>query len=157
MILQRSAPKYRGVLLLRKDETMKRSCRYCGKIHDRLQPCPSKPAKPKVRYEKYSNDKDIFRGSKLWKAKRREIIQRDLGLCQLCKRGVYLDSPQLTAADGVHHIISLEADFGKRLDNDNLISLCSFHHELAEKGIISVKIQRSAAVAQEEENKTSYY
>ena len=37
----------------------------------------------------------------------------------------------------MHHIISLEEDYNKRLDSDNLITLCRYHHELAEKGEIS--------------------
>ena len=36
----------------------------------------------------------------------------------------------------VHHAISLEEDFDKRLDNDNLITLCEEHHEQAERGEI---------------------
>ena len=28
-------------------------------------------------------------------------------------------------------------DYSKRLDNDNLICLCSYHHRLAEDGIIT--------------------
>ena len=37
----------------------------------------------------------------------------------------------------VHHIIPLAVDYSKRLDNDNLISLCHYHHERAESGEIS--------------------
>ncbi len=37
----------------------------------------------------------------------------------------------------MHHIIPLSADYEKRLDDDNLITLCRFHHEQAERGIIS--------------------
>ena len=37
----------------------------------------------------------------------------------------------------MHHIIPLEEDYNKRLDSDNLITLCRYHHELAEKGEIS--------------------
>jgi hypothetical protein len=32
----------------------------------------------------------------------------------------------------VHHIIPLAEDYNKRLDNDNLITLCNYHHKLAE-------------------------
>lgn len=37
----------------------------------------------------------------------------------------------------VHHIIPLNEDFNRRLDEDNLITLCSRHHEDAEAGKIS--------------------
>ena len=36
----------------------------------------------------------------------------------------------------VHHIVPLVEDYEKRLDDDNLITLCSRHHEMAEKGDI---------------------
>lgn len=37
---------------------------------------------------------------------------------------------------GVHHIVPLMADFDKRLDNDNLITLCASHHSQADAGRI---------------------
>lgn len=37
---------------------------------------------------------------------------------------------------GVHHIVPLMADFDKRLDNDNLITLCASHHRQADAGRI---------------------
>jgi predicted HNH restriction endonuclease len=36
----------------------------------------------------------------------------------------------------VHHITSIQEDYNRRLDNDNLISLCGYHHKMAEKGQI---------------------
>jgi 5-methylcytosine-specific restriction endonuclease McrA len=36
----------------------------------------------------------------------------------------------------VHHITSLKEDFSKRLDNDNLITLCELCHRKAEVGAI---------------------
>ena len=35
-----------------------------------------------------------------------------------------------------HHIIPIAEDYNKRLDLDNLITLCSFHHKMADKGEI---------------------
>ncbi len=41
----------------------------------------------------------------------------------------------------VHHIVSLEQDFDKRLDDDtHLITLCAYHHHLAEIGAIPIEI-----------------
>ena len=37
----------------------------------------------------------------------------------------------------VHHIVPLKVDYDRRLDNDNLITLCRYHHEAAERGYIS--------------------
>ena len=36
----------------------------------------------------------------------------------------------------VHHITPINEDYNRRLDNDNLISLCSYHHKMADKGQI---------------------
>ena len=37
----------------------------------------------------------------------------------------------------VHHIIPISIDYSKRLDSDNLITLCTYHHHQAEKGLIA--------------------
>lgn len=37
----------------------------------------------------------------------------------------------------VHHIVPLHEDFDRRLDDDNLISLCQYHHDMADSGVIS--------------------
>ena len=37
----------------------------------------------------------------------------------------------------VHHIISIEEDYSRRLDSTNLITLCPMHHKKAEQGIIT--------------------
>ncbi len=104
------------------------SCKYCGKIHDRKYDCPSKPKKIKE-----ANEINKFRWSRKWRTKRNQIVNRDKYLCQVCKhekRYVY---------DGleVHHIVPLVEDFSKRLNDDNLITLCGECHELAESGEIS--------------------
>lgn len=75
-----------------------------------------------------------------WKNKRNEIRERDLNLCQMCIRGMSNTSYKYNSDVEVHHIIPLVEDYGKRLDNDNLICLCKYHHELAEKGKIERKV-----------------
>ncbi len=58
-----------------------------------------------------------------WKAKRKEILKRDNFECQLCKeQGSY------SRADTVHHIIHLEDNWELRLEDDNLVSVCSSCH-----------------------------
>lgn len=37
----------------------------------------------------------------------------------------------------VHHIVPVAEDPERALDDSNLITLCSFHHELAESGYIT--------------------
>ena len=39
----------------------------------------------------------------------------------------------------VHHIIPINKDYDKRLDSNNLITLCTLHHKDAERGFISVE------------------
>jgi hypothetical protein len=115
---------------------MKKSCGYCGRIHDIKYDCGKKP----VRIKKVSG-KDKFRWTKVWQNKREEIKERDKYLCQVCIRKLYNTINQYNYNDlEVHHAISLEEDFDKRLDNDNLITLCEYHHEMAEKGDIPKNI-----------------
>ena len=75
-----------------------------------------------------------FRNSGAWKKKREEIRTRDCGCCVYC---LIHDKVLVTENLSVHHITSLLDDFFLRLDSTNLITLCSFHHEQAEKGEIS--------------------
>lgn len=118
---------------------MKKSCSYCGKIHEKNYKCPSKPRRQKV-VTKY----DRFRWSNEWKNKREEIRKRDLNLCVLCRLNLYtLDNKISYVSEvDVHHITPLVEDFSLRLENDNLICLCNYHHEQAEKGEIPRQVLR---------------
>ena len=120
---------------------MLKSCSYCGKIHDRRQPCGAKPMRDYKNEYKYADkERTLFRGSAEWKNKREQIKQRDSYCCQVC-----LVSPAPNARRyntdkiSVHHIESLSRAWGKRLDDSNLITLCSYHHQLADTG----KIEKS--------------
>lgn len=111
---------------------MLKSCKYCGRIHDEKYICPKKTVK-----KKDSTEIEKFRGSKLWKKKREEIRSRDY-FCRLCIRDKTITKDSLRTDElSVHHIIPLNEDFDRRLDEDNLITLCSRHHEDAEAGKIS--------------------
>lgn len=124
---------------------MLKSCKYCGKIHDSKFDCGKKPVR-----KKQGNNKDRFRWTQAWQKKREEIKQRDKYLCQVCIRKLYNTLEQYNYEDlQVHHAISLEEDFDKRLDNDNLITLCEDHHEMAERGDIPYKIIQSIIEEQE--------
>lgn len=57
-------------------------------------------------------------------------------MCQLCCRGLYCDGIRYVSDVQVHHIVSLAKDYSKRLDGENLICLCPYHHEMAESGEI---------------------
>lgn len=111
---------------------MLKSCKYCMRIHDSKYDCGKKPKRTKKRGE---NEK--FRSSIVWQRKVNEIRERDLNLCQVCFRKLYDTSDQFTYDNiEVHHAISLERNFNKRLDNDNLLCVCGHHHEMAERGEI---------------------
>lgn len=111
---------------------MKRSCSYCGGVHERSHVCSSKPKKRKaVTYI------DKFRWTKAWQRKRQYIRERDNNLCQICLRLRYNTTQQYTF-DGieVHHIEPVVSAWDRRLDDSNLITLCRDHHEQAEDGTI---------------------
>lgn len=73
-------------------------------------------------------DTKTFRSSYVWKKKRREIKLLYGNKCQLCNSSKNLQ---------VHHIISIDVLPELRLDNNNLILLCSHCHSLCHNGIIS--------------------
>lgn len=98
------------------------------RIHDSKFDCGKKPK----RY-KPSNDINKFRWSRKWTEKREQIKERDSYLCQLCKEEGKYNYTDLE----VHHITSLEEDYDRRLDDDNLITLCVTHHKSADRGEIS--------------------
>ena len=108
---------------------MLKSCKYCNRIHDSKYDCGRKPVriKPKTNQNK-------FRCTRAWKDKSTEIRIRDVYLCQLCIRGLY--GPMRYSRDlvEVHHIVPIAEDYDRRLDNNNLITLCEKHHEMAEGG-----------------------
>lgn len=116
---------------------MKKACPYCGRIHDRKYHCEKKPG----RQSRTQCKEDVFRWSYDWKMKREYIKRRDRYLCLACLNGLAgtvrrLNNEKLS----VHHIISVRADWELRLDDNNLITLCRMHHEMAEKGQIPAEM-----------------
>lgn len=111
---------------------MLKSCPYCG-----IVPIDHKcPYKQRKYY--HSKDRRDFRNTTEWIYKSREIRKRDRYLCKACEAELKGTVNKYTYNGlEVHHIIPLAEDMTKALDNDNLITLCSFHHKLAENGDIS--------------------
>ena len=70
--------------------------------------------------------------------KRERIVRRDFHLCRACNEGSYkvFGVPGLDQELQVHHIEPLEERFDLRLDDGNLVTLCSMHHRMAEDGDI---------------------
>ena len=126
-----------------------KSCSYCGRIHRRGEQCPSKP---NVR-RKRDSKADRFRNTNAWKVKREYIKQRNKHLCQMCIRKLYNPFKQYNFDDvQVHHIVPIIEDYNLRLDNNNLISLCRIHHELAESNQIPRQVLFEIAEEQEVKN-----
>ena len=108
------------------------TCRYCGVV-SRGHICPHR----KSRQKSGDRQSDQFRKTKAWTQKSIEIRQRDRYLCQCCLNNLYNTISWLNYKSvEVHHIVPLQEDYNKRLDNDNLISLCDYHHKMADKGEI---------------------
>lgn len=112
------------------------SCKHCGGAHTRGAMC-AKKIQPK-RLSKEPSYITRFRSSSAWKKKREHIKERDKRLCRICllERHNTVQKYNFLLLE-VHHIEPLCISWNKRLDDNNLITLCSFHHKLAEKGGIS--------------------
>lgn len=128
---------------------MLKSCSYCGLTHNRNEQCARKPTRKKFK----KNDADSFRNTSLWKKKSKEIRERDKHLCQICIRKLYNTMNQYTFDTiEVHHIIPLQEDISKGLSNSNLLSVCKYHHYMADHGEIPREIQKSISTEQEVKN-----
>lgn len=126
---------------------MLRSCKYCGRIHDSKYICKYKPKR-----ENKITEADKFRSSSIWHKKREEVKHRDLYLCQICIRELYNTIYKYNTNNlEVHHNIPINEDDTKKLDNNNLLTVCHYHHELCESGEISRKEVQS--IIDEQENK----
>ena len=109
---------------------MLKTCSICGQVHDFNKVCRRASRKNK-------SEAGQFRKSNKWKEKSLSIRTRDKNLCQVCLSGKYDTTYRYTYKDlEVHHIIPIAEDNSKRLDSDNLITLCRYHHEMAEAGEI---------------------
>ena len=114
---------------------MLKSCKYCGRIHDSKYDCGFKP-KPKARHNPDSPVAKVRNSSK-WQTTRDYIRARDNNICQLCLIK-YPGMRRQYEYEGlsVHHITKLEEDESRAFDANNLITLCSVHHEMAEDGTV---------------------
>lgn len=71
-------------------------------------------------------NKSMFRGSSAWKKKRLEILERDGYKCKNCG-----STENLT----IHHIYSLDNYPKMKLENNNLITLCTICHHKTHNGV----------------------
>lgn len=116
---------------------MYKTCSKCGRIHDFNKSC--------YRNEKSRDlsDADRFRKTYKWHKKSEAIRDRDKHLCRCCLANIYNTQSQINFNKlEVHHIVPVEEDYRLRLDDENLITLCSFHHKMAENNVIPRDILR---------------
>lgn len=135
---------------------MLKACSCCGRIHDSKYVCPQKEQSKRERQSQRSKENkriyDFHRSHK-WKNKSLDIRERDNYCCQVCIRGSHNPDRQFeTEGVSVHHIVPVVEDWESRLDDDNLITLCSKHHEQAEKGLIGRDELKKVAQEQEDKN-----
>lgn len=126
------------VFIKKRDDILFKSCSYCGGIHDVAFACPKKP---KRKYKQYFSVESVeirnFRNSVVWQEKREYIKRRDNYMCVACLVGFSGSTKRITTVGlSVHHITPLAVNFDLRLDDNNLITLCKLHHDLAENGVI---------------------
>lgn len=115
---------------------MFKSCTRCGKIHDVKHKC-------KVKNERKYNYSEVhkLRITTAWENKSKEIKTRAGYLCEVCKaEGAYNYKGLET-----HHIEKLKDNPAKLLDDDNLIVLCTFHHKMADCGMLEPEYLRKLA------------
>ena len=104
-------------------------------MHDINQSC--------TNFKSMRNAKaDKFRNTTIWKRKREEIKKRDCYLCRYCFDVKHKIN---TSNLSVHHISPIDKAYSQRLDNDNLITLCSDCHTKAEAGKIEKNTLRRLA------------
>lgn len=136
-----------------------KSCSSCGRIHKANFICDKKQASIKANKERYrdkNKGKKDIRFTQSWKRKAAEIKKRDLCICQMCIRKIeMLESMRLYnyLDTQVHHIIKIVDDDTKVFDNENLITLCRYHHELVENKKEYINTLKDIACEQENKNK----
>ena len=104
---------------------MYRSCSVCGRIHPEDKMCK--------RVYKKNTKESQFRNTNAWIKKRNQIKKRDKYLCQVCSKDNVYNYDNLQ----VHHIIPIDKDYDLKLDERNLITLCSYHHKQAKQNKIT--------------------
>ena len=111
-----------------------RSCTICGKIHSTDIKCK----KPVERSDALAYK---LRQSNRWHMKSLEIREQSQWLCAVCRdQGIInVEMPS------VHHITKLRDNPEGLLDDENLVALCSKHHEEADDGIIDADYLRALA------------
>ena len=111
---------------------MLKTCKYCGIVpEDHI--CPYR----KHRNREHNTVSDKFHKTRAWTEKSKAIRERDKYLCLVCLANKYNTINQLNYKNlEVHHIVPIKEDYEQRLNDNNLITLCNYHHQMAEAGKI---------------------
>ena len=84
---------------------------------------------------RYNTSNNAFYHSQAWRKLRRQALERDKHLCQVC-----LQHNELTLADTVHHIKPIRQNEAEKLSLNNLISVCrKCHNELHREKPMTLK------------------
>lgn len=104
---------------------MYKVCKYprCNKLTNKTY-CSKHQSSNSKRYNEYRKNDDAmkFYKSREWREKRQEILKRDCFTCVMCGGEANL----------VHHKVEVRVDYSKRLDSDNLESVCKSCHNKIE-------------------------
>lgn len=76
-----------------------------------------------MKYSSYTTKENEFYHSQEWREVRQQVLERDMYLCQVCKRNGIIKQ-----GNTVHHIVHLKDDWDKRVDFDNLETICPQCH-----------------------------
>ena len=133
-----------SVLFLKGGLNINKSCKYCGRVNGENYRCNKKPIK-----RKKVDDTTRFRNSPKWQKKRKKIKERDNYLCQICIRELYGTKRKYNHENlQVHHAIPINSNKDLKLDESNLITLCSMHHSLCDKGKIPYEEVKNIIIEQ---------
>lgn len=115
-----------------------RTCARCGKIHANAA-C----VKQRERTDRQTNAMR-YRNTQRWRRVAAEVKTRDRYICRWC---LHLGEWHGTRVPvEAHHIVAIEDNYELRDDLDNLITLCRYHHEQAERGAIDADDLRRLAL-----------
>lgn len=100
----------------------------CGRAVPHGETCPCRPARTKATRQAYDGTRGSARArgyDSTWERLRAAHLS-DSPLCVHC----LAEDETVTVADDVDHIVPIAVDPSRRLDPDNLQSLCRRHHNL---------------------------
>lgn len=88
-----------------------------------------------VNRYRYETNNNTFYHSQAWRTLRRQALERDKHLCQIC-----LQHNELTFADTVHHIKPIRENDSEKLSLENLVTVCrKCHNELHREKPMTLK------------------